>query len=253
MQKDRMTTSVIVSTTNYERFKLVGTNRIIKQKNVARLMKSFKMTGGMQMSKPIIVNSDMQVIDGQHRLEACKRMGIPVHYVVSNDKIENIPIYNTYQEKWGMEDYARYWAENGKDSYKRILQIRDKVSTGLNGILECLMPRGGTNNEAFKEGNFVFEQDVDECAEYVSKIMHLCYLIKGKRNISVKVVRAVRFLSKIKAFKLDNLIDKIQRYQGKLYSCATSEEYIQMFVELYNYKIQLNRISSTDILAAKNI
>lgn len=251
MDKDRITNSVIVSTTNYDRFNLVGANRIIKQKNVERLMKSFKLTGGMSMSKPIIVDRKFNVIDGQHRLEACKRLEIPVHYVVSNDKLNNIPIYNTYQEKWGMEDYARYYAQNGNENYKRMLEIREKAGVNINGCLECCSTSGGHITEAFKEGRFIFEKDVDESVELIQKFLRLCYLVKGKRNISSKIIRAVRFLNKIKSFDLDLLIQKIMKYQGKIYSCATSEEYIQMFIDLYNYNIKLNRISSTDILAAK--
>lgn len=251
--QDKMTTSVIVSTTNYEMFKLVGTNRIIKQRNVERLMKSFELTGGMSMSKPIIVDRNHNVIDGQHRLMACKKMGIPVHYIVSDDKIENIPIYNTYQEKWGLEDYARYWAEQGNENYKRILAIRDRVSIALNGVLECLVVAGGYKNEVFKEGRFVFDGDIDKSVEYIQKILQLCYVVKGKRNVSSKMLRAIRFLSRIKSFDLDTLLEKIMRYQGKLYTCATSEEYIQMFTSLYNYKIRVNRISPEELLAAKNI
>ena len=67
------------------------------------------------------------------------------------------------------------------------------------------------------------------------------------------MLRAIRFLSRIKSFDLDTLLEKIMRYQGKLYTCATSEEYIQMFTSLYNYKIRLNKISPEDLLAAKNI
>lgn len=251
--QDKMTTSVIVSTTNYEMFKLVGTNRIIKQRNVERLMKSFELTGGMSMSKPIIVDRNHNVIDGQHRLMACKKMGIPVHYVVTDDKIENIPIYNTYQDKWGLEDYARYWAEQGNENYKRILAIKDRVSIALNGVLECLVSGNGYTNEIFKAGRFVFDGDVDKSVEYIQKILQLCYVVKGKRNVSAKMLRAIRFLSKIKSFDLDFLLEKIMRYQGKLYTCATSEEYIQMFTSLYNYKIRVNRISPEELLAAKNI
>ena len=251
--QDKMTTSVITSTTNYEMFKLVKSNRVVKQRNVERLMKSFELTGGMSMSKPIIVDRNYNVIDGQNRLMACKKMGIPVHYVVSDDKIENIPIYNTYQEKWGLEDYAHYWAEQGNENYKRILAIRDRVSIALNGVLECLVNGNGYTNEIFKEGRFVFDGDIDKCVEHIQKILQLCYVVKGKRNVSSKMLRAIRFLSKIKSFDLDTLLEKIMRYQGKLYTCATSEEYIQMFTSLYNYKIRVNRISPEDLLAAKNI
>ena len=251
--QDKFTTTVITSTKNYEMFKLVKSNRVVKQRNVERLMKSFAMTGGMSMSKPIIVDKNFNVIDGQNRLMACKKMDIPVHYIVSDDKIENIPIYNSYQEKWGLEDYAHYWAEQGNENYKKILEVRDKVSIALNGVLECLVPSGGYKNDVFKEGRFVFEEDVDKCVEYIQKILQLCYVVKGKRNVSAKMLRAIRFLSRIKTFDLDILLEKIMRYQGKIYTCATSEEYIQMFTSLYNYKIRLNKISPEDLLAAKNI
>lgn len=203
------------------------------------------------MSKPIIVDRRFNVIDGQHRLEACKKLGIPVHYVVSNDKLGNIPVYNTYQEKWGLEDYARYYAENGNENYKRIIEVKEKSGININGCLECCLPNGGRLTDAFKEGRFIFNEDVDKNVELIQKFLRLCYLVKGKRNVSAKIIRAIRFLSKIKTFDLDLLIQRIMKYQGKLYSCSTSEEYIQMFIDLYNYKIQINRISSTDILAAK--
>lgn len=246
------TKSIVVSTKDYEKFKLVSFNRSIKPKNVERLMKSFNMTGGMSISKPIIVDENFVVIDGQHRLEACKRLGIPVHYIIANESPDRIPIYNTYQEKWGLEDYANYWAYEGNENYKRILEVKEKTGVSLAGCIECLCFSMGGHNDDFKEGRFTFTKDIDESVEYVKKIMQLHYLIKGKRVVTTKITRAIRFLSRIKSFNLDTLINKMERYQAKLHPCVTSEEYIELFVTLYNYKIQLNRISSLDILAAKN-
>lgn len=79
----------------------------------------------------------------------------------------------------------------------------------------------------------------------------LC-VIKGKRNISTKITRAIRVLRKIKTFDLDAFIEKVIRYQGKLYNCTTSDEYIEMFAWINNYKISKNRLSPLEILNAKN-
>ena len=251
---EKFTEVVITTTTNYDQFKLVGSNRQVKQRNVENLIKSFRLTNGMMMSKPIIVDKGYNVVDGQHRLMACKKMGIPVHYVVMDEKVDNIPIYNTYQEKWGLDDYAKYYSTKGNENYIRLLQIKERAGVSINACLECLgYAMSKTLNATFKEGRFVFEEDIDKSVEHIEKVMRLCYVIKGKRNVSTKITRAIRTLSKIRTFNLDAFIDKITRYQGKLYNCTTSDEYIDMFVSINNYKLRLeNRLSPSAVLEAQN-
>ena len=251
---EKITNITITSTTNYDQFKVVNSNRTIKQRNVEKLMKSFELTKGMSKSKPIIVDGNYNVIDGQHRLMACKKMGIPVHYVVTEDTIDSIPIFNTYQEKWGIEDYVIYYANKGNENYIRLLEVKRRAGVSINACLECLgFATSKTSNFALKEGRFVFEEDIDKSVEHIEKVMRLCYVIKGKRNVSTKITRAIRTLSKIRTFNLDAFIEKITRYQGKLYNCTTSDEYIDMFVSINNYKLRLeNRLSPSAVLEAQN-
>ena len=252
--EDKFSQIVVGSTTDYDRFNIVVSNRVIKQRNVENLIKSFKLTNGMMISKPIIVDKDLNVIDGQHRLMACKKMGIPVHYVVMDEKTEHIPIYNAYQEKWGLEDYAKYYSQRGNENYTRLLQVKERAGVSINGCLECLgIMTCDAVNTNFKEGRFVFEEDIDKSVEHIEKILRLCYVVKGKRNVSAKITRAVRALAKVKSFDLDKFIEKIMRYQGKLYNCTTSDEFIEMFVSINNYKLKAeNRLSPAAVLEAQN-
>ena len=55
--------------------KLNPENRAINQRQVERLMDSIKKHGFIE-SIPILVDPNGYVIDGQHRLEACKRLSI---------------------------------------------------------------------------------------------------------------------------------------------------------------------------------
>lgn len=251
--QEKFSQIVVGSTTDYDKFKFVTENRSIKQRNVENLIKSFKLTGGMLKSKPIIVDRELNIIDGQHRLMACRKMNIPVHYIVTDDNTDNIPIYNTYQNKWGLNDYAQYFAKKGNENYIRLLSVCEKAGVSINGCLEGLgIVTSKTFNAPFKEGRFIFERDVEESVAFIQKIMKLCYVIKGKRNISTKISRAIRVLRKIKTFDLDAFIEKVIRYQGKLYNCTTSDEYIEMFAWINNYKISKNRLSPLEILNAKN-
>lgn len=251
---EKQTKCVIVSTTNYDKFKIVQGNRSIKQANVSRLMKSFEKTKGMSMSKPIIVDKNYNIIDGQHRLVACKKMDIPVHYIITDEKRDKIPVYNSCQEKWNMEDYARYFAGEGNKNYERLLMIKDSSGCSVHECLEGLgLMTGGHFNLAFKEGRFVFDKDIEKCVEFLNEMKRLCYIIKGRNGIMAKISRAIRVLRRIKTFDFKKFVEKITVYQGKLYNCTTSDEYIEMFLWMNNYKVPLkNRISPMQILEAQN-
>ena len=65
---------------NYTKFTLFDDNRDINDSHVEELTKSMKKSGQLM---PVIVNEDMEVMDGQHRVKACEQLGIPVAYVIN--------------------------------------------------------------------------------------------------------------------------------------------------------------------------
>ena len=62
-------------TTDYDAFKRVLGNRKVLEDRVSKILASFDKIGYIPV--PIIVNEKFEVIDGQGRLEACKRRGLP--------------------------------------------------------------------------------------------------------------------------------------------------------------------------------
>lgn len=251
---NKNTNCIIVTTDNYDQFKFFESNRRVKKRVVKKLTESFRTTKGMLSSKPILVNKNLYVLDGQHRLEACREMGIPVHYTVVNDDVKEIPIYNTYQEKWDMTDFVEHYASKGNKNYKKLLEIKEKTGVSIPGIFEMVTSvRGGYGKEHIKKGTFTFDMDVEQAVKEVNEVMELCFVVLGKRIVKTKIIRAVRFLERIRAFEVSKLIEKIKKFQGKLYSCTSSEEYIDMFIKLYNYHRTGDKITERDLLVAKSI
>ena len=66
-------------TSDYSKFSYLVGNRDIVNKHVKDLSGHIDER---DLSIPIIVNENMEVCDGQHRLEAYKVLGLPVHYIV---------------------------------------------------------------------------------------------------------------------------------------------------------------------------
>ena len=94
----------VLVTRDYGVFNLIVGNRIVNQRHVNTIKKSLD---DHQVKSPIIVNTKMEVIDGQHRLEACRQAGLPVYYIVIEDSLNTIEIQrlNTTHKNWTVGDY----------------------------------------------------------------------------------------------------------------------------------------------------
>lgn len=105
-------TLCLFKTTDYSFFKKYDKNRNINKSNIERLCFSIKRKNFL-MFNPIIVSVDGHVIDGQHRLEACKKLQEPVYFIVYNseDYREIIQSLNSAQEKWKVDDYIEFHEE----------------------------------------------------------------------------------------------------------------------------------------------
>ena len=67
----------ILTTTNYDQFTFLKSNREIDQNHVYRLVKLIKDAEGHQ-KEPVIVNEKLEVISGQHRIKADEKLGMRV-------------------------------------------------------------------------------------------------------------------------------------------------------------------------------
>lgn len=72
-------------TTDYEGFKRVIGNRRVMEERVTKILASIDKIGYIPI--PLIVNEKMEVIDGQGRLEACKRRGLPVNFIIKPEVV----------------------------------------------------------------------------------------------------------------------------------------------------------------------
>ena len=80
-QKD-IFSSQVLATYDYDKFKLIKSNRRIDNNNLKRLIQSMKER---DMKIPIVVTNDYKVIDGQHRLTARRQLQLHVYFIINNE------------------------------------------------------------------------------------------------------------------------------------------------------------------------
>lgn len=72
----------------YDKFKFLNLNRKINKSHVEELKELNRGKKRFELF-PIVVDKEMNIIDGQHRYQACKELNIPVYYIVDNYSSEN--------------------------------------------------------------------------------------------------------------------------------------------------------------------
>ena len=93
----------VIKTNDYNTFKVMPGNRPVNKLHVRRLSQSMEEK---HLMSPILVNEKMQVIDGQHRLEAQKSLKLPVFYIINKGYgKKETHMLNSNSKDWKNDDF----------------------------------------------------------------------------------------------------------------------------------------------------
>lgn len=178
-------TPEIECTKDYDSFKQFESNRQVSKKHLQTLIQDPTFSEKF-FTSPIIVDSNLYIIDGLHRFFAAKKLNIPIFYIIDPTATEDdINIRNTQKRQWERVNYIRFFAEKNP-SYHLIKDLMEKHSINANFILaviEGLMPDGhkAQMEELFKKGQM-------NCIEKESEI----------REIMKSLVPAIKMMKTVK-------------------------------------------------------
>ena len=109
-------------TSDYFIFEKAKGNRRVYPIQVAKLLLKIRARG---QKVPVIVNENMEVIDGQHRIEVCEKLGIPVMYLICKKaSLDDIKDINNSAKLWNFDDYLKCYSRNGYKKQKTYLTLR---------------------------------------------------------------------------------------------------------------------------------
>lgn len=225
-------------TTNYSIFKHKDGNRIINEKHVQKIKDSI-IKHDYLPSCPIIVDEDYNVIDGQHRLEAAKQLGIAVWYIVEHEPDEDLLIdLNITQRKWTAGDYINYFADKQKnENYIRFRQLMREVPMDINSLLDMakgVITGGQYINDYIKKGKLeITAAEIQRAHHTYEYMLQLRDALRCK--LTGRMVRAIVQIQRHPKFSWTTMIYKAKKYYVKSYPCTTKQEWHDMIVMLYNY------------------
>lgn len=112
-----------METTNYDQFDFLPGNREVNKSNIDKIINSIRNHG--YVGTPILVNKDFLILDGQHRFEALKQLGMPIPYEFRDFDLKAIQDINSASKKWSILDHVKSLASLGHDEYCKILKYID--------------------------------------------------------------------------------------------------------------------------------
>lgn len=135
---------MIQKTTNYDLFKKIEGNRELNPNHLAKLALSIAKKNLLEYA-PIMVNEDMEVIDGQHRLEVARSQKLPIYYtVVPRAGLDDVIELNTTLRNWRLNDFVDSMIVKGNKNMAFLRNFCDDYNLALTtGIILCMGGVGG--------------------------------------------------------------------------------------------------------------
>lgn len=162
-------------TTDYSIFKRLVGNRDIPENRINKIAGSILNIGWIK--NPIVVNEKMEVIDGQGRLTALQRLGLPVEYIIAEGTGSQECIYmNMNMVNWSQPDFVKSYAEQGNKNYQKLLSLMQRYVNGnLNIICTALYRTSKAKHKEIKQGSIIITDEqyfaAEERLKYVQPLM----------------------------------------------------------------------------------
>ena len=244
--------NVVMRTTEYEKFKHLIGNRAFEGRP-EKIIKSIKQNG--YIMNPIVVNEKYEVIDGQARLEAEKRLQIPVDYIVVKGlKIEDCVALNAQSTPWTTKNYVDSFVSLGNVNYirlDRLVKCHEPGVTTIINITKGLYGSARKNKEcgisAIKDGSLILSQE--ECDRANGKLSYIDKFAPVFKRIGGSFTYwalAIAFCYDLPEVDLDRLYTQVIRMENELHPAATIISAITDLEYVYNFKCRARVYFSTE-------
>lgn len=241
---------MIRKTNNYSMFKFREDNRHhIDQGHVKRLAKSIQQKNLLEM-RPILVNSDMEVIDGQNRLLAAQQLGIEIYYEIKEELTAADIINLNVSKSWSTLDFMNFYCKNGYIEYQKLDKFIHQHAIPLTVALILFEGRGYDSLAEFKDGHFKYDDSIND------DVIELCWETVGKIRLhntrcpwtdSKKFWKALIRLFLHPDFKIESWRHNRDLKIEHISQRASFSDYLKMVENVYNYKLR-DKITLTTTL-----
>ena len=235
-------------TSNYSQFKKIRGNRLVNRTYVNNLITSITDTNLLEYT-PILVNKQMEVIDGQHRLEAAKKLGIDVYYIeIGEGDLNMVQLLNTNIHNWSLLNFLDSYILLGNNHYKILKEYIDtyKLPVGISvNLLSGFKADSGAGKYGKEKGIALFKTGAFkvitlEKAKFIGdKLLEITPFTEGGAWKHRSFVDALQIV--YEKVKPSIFLGSVKRIGIKIPRKAKLRDYLIFFEDIYNFRKSTGR------------
>lgn len=228
----------IIQTKQYNRFNFFDTNRPIKDSHVKKLMLSIQQHG---LLEEITVNENYDIIDGQHRYMALKKLDMPIYAKVKTGAtIDSVLPSNLMRMGWTIENFLHHYARKGYIDYiemEKILSEENDLKTSA--TIELYYSEKSYTSKLFKEGKYKIDIALGNYIKGLLKELQPIF----QETYNQKFVRAFSRIIRRNPKNYDHKRFKKIITKNKIHLFNNEYDTYRNMIEIYNRKLsEPNRI-----------
>lgn len=231
----------VLPTTDYAMFGLLATNRPVDKAHVRALAAAIRRKNMLHLN-PILVNANKEVIDGQHRLEAAKSLGVKIFYVQAEEITQDdIASMNSNKKNWAMPDYIHFYAAKGMPDYVTFQNFcKEQSHMPIGTLISLCSADGKRNTKKVHDGHL----DISR----ISFAKDMIGFLKDFQRINESIATSSRFIEALALiaahaeYDHQRLIGKVEMNPGALVPCANNKQYVQLLQSIYNKGVREQNI-----------
>ncbi len=240
-------------TSDYGRFDVHVCNR--PERHRRDLLESMKDNGFIADEAITCVpngGTRLQIRKGHHRFICARKLGIPLAFKIVDPNIDFARLERT-QKPYSSKEWVHTWDSVGIPSYGVLLQYRERyklplsISAAL--IAGCSTSSGLVTNRV-KDGTFEATSDMSH-AYAVGAITDVCANLGFPFARKTNFVQAVSLALMVLGVTSERLRKKIQKYPGRMKTCYSANEYLELLEFIYNHHANAKTVVSIKFEARK--
>lgn len=227
----------ILETTNYDLFKKLEGNRATTVDRVNKIKKSIMEVG--YITSPILVNENMEIIDGQGRFEALRELKLPVEYIMQPGlNFKECVAMNVYQTNWNSMDYIKSYAEKGNQNYIYFYKLLEEfpLLRNMNIYSIAIKEQDKISAKIIRDGELeINEEEYEQARKRIREVYDLIEKYKKVSRCGL-IIQGMLYCSYIPEVNKKRLKEKVIEVleSDKIPAIPTADEAVQFLEKIYN-------------------
>ncbi|MBU2685879.1 MAG: ParB N-terminal domain-containing protein [Gammaproteobacteria bacterium] len=224
-----------IITNDYDMFEPFEFNRDVrKTRQICESMKTFGFDEGSVINCRAKANGKLQIIQGHHRFEVAKGLGVPVAAVIAESEV---PVWALERgtHPWNVTDFCTGFAREGRKEYQQVLDFSENtgISCGASiALMQGAVAGGVCYSDRAKQGDMNITH-----REHADRIGHIVKRMKGMGHRFAPARLFITALSKcflVEGWDDNRWLAKAKTHGALLERQPDEARYLDMIQAVYN-------------------